>query len=253
MALTAPVIIALLLAVIVGVAIGLFGGGGAILTLPILTYVAGFPTNQAIAMSLVIVGTTSAINAVRHAVNHRVKWKIGWIFAIGSMVGSFVGGLVSSYIPSTVLMIIFGVVMLAASIGMLRGRKSEAVETSPKMWLMVVLGTVIGVIAGLVGAGGGFLIVPALALFGGLRMNNAVATSVFIIALQSATGLLGHLGQTTIPWIPTLVFTAVAVVGSYIGASFIGKVPEDKLKKGFGIFVLAMAVFVVGEQIVSAL
>lgn len=251
MTLTAPIVISLILAVIVGVTIGLFGGGGAILTLPILTYVAGFETAQAIAMSLFIVGTTSFISAVRHAFHSRVQWKIGTIFAVGSMVGSFFGGKLSGYLPGILLMAIFGAVMLAAGIGMMRGRKGDTVELRPKVWLVVVLGTLIGVIAGLVGAGGGFLIVPALALVGGLGMNFAVATSVYIIALQSAAGLLGHLGQTEIPWVFTLVFTGLSIVGSMIGASFIGKVPERKLKRGFGVFVLAMAVFVLGEQILS--
>ena len=237
MTVTAPIVVALILALLVGVTIGLFGGGGGILTLPILTYAAGFPTEQAIAMSLFIVGTTSLISAVRHAFSHRVQWKIGTVFALGSMVGSFFGGKLSGYLPGTVLMLIFGTVMF--------------VERRPKVWLVVVLGTMIGVIAGLVGAGGGFLIVPALALVGGLGMNYAVATSVYIIALQSAAGLLGHLGQTEIPWVFTLVFTGLSIVGSMIGASFIGKVPERKLKKGFGVFVLAMAVFVLGEQILS--
>lgn len=253
MTLTAPVVISMVLAVLVGVTIGLFGGGGAILTLPILTYIAGIPTEQAIPMSLFIVGTTSLISALRHAKHHRVKWKMGLVFAIGSMIGSFVGGIVSGFIPATALMIIFGAVMFAAGAGMIRGRQGDMVERRPKLWLVIVLGAMIGVIAGLVGAGGGFLIVPALALVGGLRMNHAVATSVFVIALQSATGLLGHMGQTTLPWTFTLIFTALSVVGSFIGSSFIGKVPEAKLKKGFGVFVLAMAVFVLGEQIVSAL
>ena len=252
MTVTAPIVVALVLALLVGVTIGLFGGGGGILTLPILTYAAGFPTEQAIAMSLFIVGTTSLISAVRHAFSHRVQWKIGTVFALGSMVGSFFGGKLSGYLPGTVLMLIFGTVMFAAGIGMIRRRRGDTVERRPKVWLVVVLGTMIGVIAGLVGAGGGFLIVPALALVGGLGMNFAVATSVYIIALQSAAGLLGHLGQTEIPWVFTLVFTGLSIMGSMIGASFIGKVPERKLKRGFGVFVLAMAVFVLGEQILSA-
>ncbi len=186
------------LAVAVGISLGLLGGGGSILTVPLLTYVADLDAKQAIAMSLLVVGVTSTIGAIPHARADRVRWRVAVIFGLAAMTGAYGGGRLAHFIPGTVLLIAFAAIMIMAGIAMLRGRK-EAVETDRRLPVLKVLllGVGVGVISGLVGAGGGFLLVPALALFAGLPMPTAVGTSLVVIAAQSYAGLAGILPLNT--------------------------------------------------------
>ena len=175
------------LAVLVGLALGLLGGGGSILTVPLLAYVGGMDAKQAIATSLLVVGTTSAVAAISHARAGRVQWRTGLIFGVAGMVGAFGGGLLARFIPGSVLLIGFAVMMIGTAIAMLRGRKDVGPADAhhripvPKV---VAEGLVVGLVTGLVGAGGGFLVVPALALMGGLPMPIAVGTSLVVIAMK---------------------------------------------------------------------
>ena len=240
------------LAVFVGVALGLLGGGGSILTVPLLAYVAGMDAKQAIATSLLVVGATSAIGAISHARGGRVQWRTGLIFGAAGMAGAYAGGLLARFIPGTVLLIGFAVVMIATAIAMLRGRKNiDASEGDHHLPVpkIVAEGLAVGLVTGLVGAGGGFLVVPALALLGGLPMPVAVGTSLIVIAMKSFAGLGGYLSSVQIDWTVALAVTAAAVVGAVVGACLTALVDPDALRKVFGWFVLAMSSVILAQEI----
>ena len=240
------------LAVFVGIALGLLGGGGSILTVPLLAYVAGMDAKQAIATSLLVVGVTSAIGAISHARAGRVQWRTGLIFGGAGMAGAFGGGLLARFIPGTVLLIGFAVMMVATAVAMLRGRKNvEVTEGSHRLPVpkIVAEGLIVGLVTGLVGAGGGFLVVPALALLGGLPMPIAVGTSLIVIAMKSFAGLGGYLSSVQINWTVALAVTAAAAAGALLGSRLTAKVDPEVLRKAFGWFVLAMSSVILAQEI----
>ncbi|GAA1751351.1 sulfite exporter TauE/SafE family protein [Kocuria aegyptia] len=252
---TLTLVLTLLLSVVIGLSLGLLGGGGSILTVPILTYVAGLDPREAIAASLFVVGVTSAVSAVNHARNGRVKWRTGLVFGAAGMAGAFGGGLAGGYIPGTVLMIAFALMMVATSLAMLRGRRNgpaRAHDGELPVLKVVAEGLVVGLVTGLVGAGGGFLVVPALALLGGLSMPVAVGTSLVVIAMKSFAGLAGYLTTVSLDWALVGAVTAAAVAGSFAGARLAGRIPEAALRQGFGLFVLVMGVFVLVQELPGA-
>ncbi|KUI31629.1 hypothetical protein AU196_10790 [Mycobacterium sp. IS-1742] len=240
------------LAVFVGISLGLLGGGGSILTVPLLAYVAGMDAKQAIATSLLVVGVTSAIGAISHARAGRVQWRTGLIFGGAGMAGAYAGGVLARFIPGTVLLIGFAVMMVATAVAMLRGRRNvEAGEGTRRLPVPKILaeGLVVGLVTGLVGAGGGFLVVPALALLGGLSMPIAVGTSLIVIAMKSFAGLGGYLSSVQIDWPVALAVTAAAVVGALAGARLTAMVDPDSLRMAFGWFVLAMSSVILAQEI----
>jgi len=244
--------LAIVLAVFVGVSLGLLGGGGSILTVPLLAYVAGMDAKQAIATSLLVVGTTSAVGAISHARAGRVQWRTALLFGATTMAGAYAGGHLAKFIPGTVLLIGFAVMMVVTAIAMLRGRKNTATTAHTQqlpLAKIAVVGVTVGMVTGLIGAGGGFLLVPALVLLGGLPMPIAVGTSLVIIAMNSVAGLLGYLSSVRIDWTLGAALTAAAVAGALIGARFAGKVNPDALRKAFGWLVLGMASVILGEEI----
>lgn len=241
----------LLLSVVIGLSLGLLGGGGSILTVPILTYVAGLDPKEAIAASLFVVGATSAFSAIDHARKGRVKWRTGLLFGAAGMAGAFGGGLLGGHIPGTILMVAFALMMVATSIAMIRGRRTmtAANESELPVFKVILEGLAVGLATGLVGAGGGFLVVPALALLGGLAMPVAVGTSLVVIALKSFAGLGGYLTTVSLDWGLVAAVTAAAIAGSVIGSRLSGRIPEAAMSKGFGLFVLAMGVFVLVQEL----
>lgn len=248
------VIIALALAALVGVSLGLLGGGGSILTVPILSYVLGMEPRVAIASSLFIVGTTSAVSVLAHAHAGRVRWRTGALFGVAGMVGAFAGGLVGGLLPGGILMVLFALMMIATAAAMIRGRRSNgAAEVEKPRALptarILLDGLLVGIATGLVGAGGGFLVVPALNLLAGLPMAVAVGTSLLVIALKSFAGLAGYLFSVQLDWPIVLTFTAVAVAGSFVGTALAGRLPERALRVGFGIFVLLMGAVVLAQEV----
>jgi uncharacterized membrane protein YfcA len=251
---SATLLLVLALSVVIGLSLGVLGGGGSILTVPILVYVAGFEAKEAIAASLFVVGVTSVVSVISHARGGRVMWRTGLIFGAAGMAGAFVGGLLGGHIPGQILLIAFAIMMVATSVAMLRGRKKKndgaAAPVKHELPLGRVLldGAVVGLVTGLVGAGGGFLVVPALALLGGLPMSVAVGTSLVVIAMKSFAGLAGYLTTVQLDWGITLGVTAAAIVGSLIGSKLAGRIPEAALRKAFGWFVLAMGTFVLIQQ-----
>lgn len=244
-----PLLIMILaLAGVVGLALGMFGGGGSILMVPLLSYVAAMPTKEAIATSLLVVGATSAVSLLPHALKGHVRWVQGLIFAATSMVGAYGAGLLAQGIPAQLLMIGFAVIMVGSARGMIRGRKERANASLP-LRFFVPVGLGIGMVTGLVGAGGGFLIVPALALLAGLSMQHAVGTSLLVITLNSVAAMSGQLNALSINWTLALGLAAVAIVGSLIGMKISQKINDSALRRGFGYFVLAMGVFVLSQEL----
>ncbi|MEV6682566.1 sulfite exporter TauE/SafE family protein [Streptomyces erythrochromogenes] len=248
--------LAIAASVLVGISLGILGGGGSILTVPILVYLAGMETKQAIAASLFVVGATSAIGLVPHARAGRVRWRTGLLFGAVAMVGAYGGGRLAAYVPGDALLIVFALMMLATAAAMLRGSRRHDADEPARGELpvkhVVVEGLFVGAVTGLVGSGGGFLVVPALALLGGLPMGVAVGTSLLVIAMKSFSGLAGHLAGVRIDWDLTLMVTVGAVVGSLIGSRFAGRIPQEALRKAFGWCVVVMGVFVLGRQIPAA-
>lgn len=244
-------VLCLALFAVVGLTMGLLGGGGGVLTVPILTYVAGYSAKAAIATSLFIVGTAAIAGVVTHARAGRVQWRTGYLFGAAGMFGAFLGGNVARWIPGGVLLAVFALMMGAGAITMLRGRRvATSGEPVPVMPLgpLLLKGAAVGFLSAMVGAGGGFLIVPVLVL-GGLPMHAAVGTSLLVIAMQSYAGLASHLGHVTIAWPAACAMTAVAVATLVVGAVLSGRVPQDRLRRGFGWFLVAMAVFVLARQL----
>lgn len=248
---SAMLALTLLLAVLVGVTLGLLGGGGSILTVPLLVYVAGMETKEAIATSLLVVGVTSAVGAISHARAGRVQWRTGLVFGVAGMTGAYAGGRLAEFIPGQWLLISFAVMMVATALAMLRPQReidpADAPDHLPTA-RVVLDGLVVGLVTGLVGAGGGFLVVPALALLGGLPMPVAVGTSLVVIAMKSMAGLAGYLASVTIDWPMAAMVTAAAVLGALLGGPLAGRIPPQTLRRLFGWFVLIMAIMIGAQE-----
>ncbi|MBH5334088.1 sulfite exporter TauE/SafE family protein [Streptomyces pactum] len=242
---------------LVGVSLGVLGGGGSILTVPILVYLAGQDTKEAIATSLLVVGVTGLAALVPHARARRVRWRTGLLFGAFSMAGAYGGGRLAEYLPGTLLLVAFALMMLATAVAMLRGPRGgrERARSAPAelpLKHIAVEGLVVGAVTGLVGSGGGFLVVPALAILGGLPMGIAVGTSLLVIAMKSFAGLAGHLAGVEIDWRLALTVTAAAVAGSLVGGRLAGRIPQDALRTAFGWFVVVLGVFVLAQQLDTA-
>jgi len=212
-----------LLAVLIGLSLGLIGGGGSILAVPIFVYVFGFAPKEAIAMSLAVVGVASLVGAFRHGRAGNVNLRIALIFGGIAMAGTYLGARLAVFISGTAQLTLFALVMIASAASMFRAaasaeRTGEPGERPPLYLPIVALaGIAVGMLTGLVGVGGGFLIVPALVLLAGIPMKEAIGTSLLVISLNSAAGFLGYLGQVPIAWGFMLTFTVVAVAGIFLG------------------------------------
>ncbi len=240
-----------LLSLFMGGVLGLLGGGGSILTVPILAYVAGMPAGEAIASSLVVVGITSAVGAISHAGRGGVEWKTGLIFGGVAMVGAFAGGRLAFLFPGWLLLTLFASLMLTTSVLMLTKSKKSS-GPSPKQAsipIIAIEGFIVGAVTGLVGAGGGFLVVPALVILGGLPMHKAIGTSLLVIAMKSSAGVAGHLSHVDIDWTLTGMVAIFAVAGSLVGARFSAKLPADTLRTVFAWFVLVMGTFILSKEL----
>jgi uncharacterized membrane protein YfcA len=244
-----------LLALFMGSVLGLLGGGGSILTVPILAYVAGMPAGEAIASSLVVVGLTSVVGAANHAKRGGVEWKTGLIFGGVAMVGAFAGGRLAVYVPGWLLLALFAALMVTTSVIMLRKSNTPANHSPSKasIPMIVIEGFLVGAVTGLVGAGGGFLVVPALVILGGLPMHKAIGTSLLVIAMKSVAGVAGHLTHVDINWGLTLTVAGFAIVGSIVGARYSSKIPANTLRVVFAWFVLIMGTFILSKELLPFL
>ena len=253
-------------ALVIGTVLGLTGGGGSILTVPVLVYLLSVNPVTATAYSLFIVGSTALVGAIRNAQKGMIEYKVGIVFAIPAFISVFLTRKVivpsipeviftlDSFIVTKdmVVMIFFAVIMFAASISMIRERKEVILKKDVQFNypLIIIDGLVVGVLTGLVGAGGGFLIIPALVLFANLPMKKAVATSLMIIAVKSLIGFLGDIGNIEIAWGFLLTFAGLSMIGIVLGIYLNNFIDGKKLKKGFGWFVLAMAIFILLKELI---
>ncbi|MEB3118141.1 MAG: sulfite exporter TauE/SafE family protein [Limnothrix sp.] len=246
------------LAVVIGIALGLLGGGGSVLALPILTSVMGVPVKPAIAMTLAIVGTVSLLGVIPHWRAGRVRWRVAAIFGLSTAIGAFGGAKLATqpWVTPPIQMMLFVGMMLLAAIATIRRSSTPApTDRSPEsalaaypqpvcrycwLWLLTE-GIGVGMLTGLVGVGGGFAIVPALVLLGNVPMKQAIGTSLVIIAANSIAGLAGYAGHVAINWPLTVSFTGAAALGTLPGAYLSKWVPADRLQRWFGYFLLAIA------------
>jgi len=254
-------------ALLIGIILGITGGGGSILTVPTLVYILNYNPIIATAYSLFIVGTTSGIGTIQNFKKGLVVPKKAFQFAVPSLIGVYLtrkfivpnipdvvfyfGSLKLS--KDTFLMILFAVVMLFAAYSMLKNnKKNELIERTTKSITVVIIQLFfVGVLIGLIGAGGGFLIIPALLNFAQLPMKKAIGTSLLIIAINSLIGFIGDFQNTIIDWTFLLIFTTISVVGIFIGLYIQKFINEKMLKKLFGVFVLIMAIFILYKELLS--
>lgn len=243
-----------ILALAMGAVLGLLGGGGSILTVPILAYVAGMEPGEAIAASLVVVGITSLVGAMNHARRGNIDWTTGIVFGGVAMVGAFVGGRLAVYLPGWLLLSLFAGLMVTTALVMLKKKEGRSESRGRAgLPLIAVEGFVVGAVTGLVGAGGGFLVVPALVLLGGLSMHKAIGTSLLVIAMKSAAGAAGHLSHVDLDWTLTAVVAAFAVLGTFVGARYSARIPASTLRISFAWFVLAMGSLILAKELLPKL
>lgn len=262
------VLVGYLSALIIGVTLGLIGGGGSILTVPVLVYLIEIDPVVATAYSLFVVGAASLIGTGAYFKKGLVNTKTAIIFGAPSIIAVYATrAYIVPAIPDLILrtesfeftksmaiMVLFSILMIAASISMIRGGegKSESEDQEQKFNypLILVEGAVVGVLTGLVGAGGGFLIIPALVVLSKLPMKEAVGTSLLIIAAKSLIGFTGDLRNMEVDWIFLLTFTSIAVVGIFVGSYFSNRISGTKLKPVFGWFVLVMGMYILGKSLI---
>lgn len=266
------VILGYIAAILIGLSLGLIGGGGSILTVPVLVYLFKIDPVLATTWSLFIVGVTSLTGGIRAYVKNKVDFKSVSEFGFPSILSIFLTrNFLLPAIPDIVfnsgsftlskgdfLMVVFAVLMLIAAIVMIRNESDKDQTTNTphhhnqhEVLYLILLGLAVGLITGLLGAGGGFLIIPALVLVVGLPMKTAIGTSLIIIAVNSLFGFLFSLKHYEMNWRIILPFTIIAIAGIFLGSLLADRLPGDKLKKAFGWFVLLMAAFIIFRELVQ--
>jgi uncharacterized membrane protein YfcA len=241
---------ALIGAILIGLTLGLLGSGGSILTVPVLLYLVHMPDKLAIASSLGIVGGISLAGAIPYALHRLVRWRFVLLFGIPDMLGAWVGAWIGSYLPGAVQLLIFAIVMLAAATVMLRRPVLHETTEPHAAWKIVLIGLAVGVVVGIVGVGGGFLIVPSLVIFGRLMMREAIGTSLVNIMLASFTGFARYLVSLSahglhVDWGIMGLFVLVGAFGSFAGHQIAGRIPQHRLRQLFGVFLVLMGIYIV--------
>ena len=242
-------ILGLVLSAMIGLSLGLIGGGGSIITVPVLIYVLGVEAHDAVGMSLAVVGATSLVGSFLHYRRGTVQLKTGLIFGVAGIIGALLGSPLTKLLSPAALMMTLATLMLAVALFMIRrksnpnGREVEFAKHDLSVWKALMAGFGVGVLTGFLGVGGGFLIVPALVMFGGLGMKDAIGTSLFVIFLNCLAGLIGHASQNRFDWSITALVTGLAVSGTIIGTLLSHRVAATRLQQGFAVFVLLVAVF----------
>lgn len=249
----------------IGISLGLIGGGGSILTVPVLVYLFGVSPILATSYSLFVVGSTSLIGSFNSWRKGFVDFKTGLLFGVTSIITVFITRkIIIPHIPedihvgsttlhfSVLTMVLFAVLMLVASISMIRSKHIETIEeetTKTNIPKLIIYGLSIGLVTGFLGAGGGFLLIPALVLLLHLPMKKAIGTSLFIIALTSLSGFIGDTGHFKTNWIFLLTVSLIAITGVFLGGLLGKSINGAKLKKGFGLFVLAMGIYIIIKEV----
>lgn len=242
-------IIAILLGTLIGLSLGAIGGGGSILTVPILVYIIGQDAHAATATSLAVVGTTALAGAIPHWRAGRVSLATALPFGAAGIAGAFVGAWANHLLPSWLILGLFGLLMLAVAILMFTGKKVQASTPATEAaswgrWARIIgAGLLVGVMTGFFGVGGGFLIVPALVLVLGLSMRTAVGTSLVVIAINSASGLVAHLRYGSLDVVTSGLFIVGGALGALAGARLSGRLDEQKLQRGFAVFIAVVGLW----------
>ena len=247
--------LAAVFAALIGLSLGLLGGGGSILTVPVFVYLLGFEAKEAIAASLAVVGATSLFGAVGHWRAGNVNPRVAAVFGAVAMAGTYLGARLAVFFSGAAQLTLFAGVMLLAAYFMFRPKQvaDESAGTEPAvrempLALIAAEGIAVGVLTGLVGVGGGFLIVPALVLLGKVPMKEAVGTSLLVIAMKSAAGFAGYWGQVEVRWGFLALFTAVAIAGILLGTHLARRVPQHALQRAFAAFLLVMGSFILYQN-----
>jgi len=256
-------------ALLIGVVLGLIGGGGSILTVPILVYLMFINPVTATAYSLFIVGVSALVGAIRNIQKGLVDFKTAIVFAIPAFIAVYATRkylvpaipeelfTIDSFVmtKNIAIMLFFALIMLVASISMIRNKRNDSEEEMAVVYnfpLIIIEGFVVGVLTGVVGAGGGFLIIPALVLLAKLPMKKAVATSLLIIAIKSLIGFIGDVENLEIEWMFLIKFTLISVLGIFLGIYLSKFIKGENLKKGFGWFVLVMGVYIIFKELTKS-
>ena len=246
-------VLALALSTLIGLSLGLLGGGGSILAVPVLVYVARIDVHVAIGMSLAVVGTTALVGGVVHARAGRVDLRAAALFGGTGMLAAPLGAQATHAVAPRVLMLLFAGLMVVVGSLMLRGRGAGGGRpTRPHPAAVPAAGLGVGLLTGFLGVGGGFLIVPALVLLGGLAIHRAVGTSLLVIALNSAGGIAGHLRQGEMPAGLTAAFTAAAALGALAGVRLAGSLDPGRLRRAFAVFVILVGLFLLARNALPA-
>ncbi|MBS1795396.1 MAG: sulfite exporter TauE/SafE family protein [Acidobacteria bacterium] len=238
-------VIGLILSAAIGLSLGLIGGGGSILTVPILVYFLGVDAHEAVGMSLAVVGATSVFGSYLHFKRGNLNFPAGLLFGIAGIVGAFLGSPLTTRVAPNILLLIFGALMFVVAVSML-WRKNYSETDAPRqqvLWKALAAGFGVGVLTGFLGVGGGFLIVPALVMFGGLAMKEAIGTSLFVIFLNCVAGLIGHASQNHFDWSLTGQVMLLAVGGAVVGTILSHRIAAHRLQTLFAVLVLAVSVF----------
>jgi uncharacterized membrane protein YfcA len=242
-------LLTLLGALAIGLSLGLLGSGGSILTVPVLHYLVGQPEKLAIGGSLLVVGLIATAAAVPYALSRQVDWRnVAW-FGLPGMAGAWLGATLAHWVPGPVQLALFSLVMLIAAWRMLRGGVTQRPDHEPRRFAVVAGGIGVGILSGLVGVGGGFLIVPALVVLAGVSMAGAVGTSLVVIALNSYTGFIKYLGvlqqqSLDLDWRVLLTVAGLGVLGSFAGHRLGRRLPQATLRRLFGVFLVAMGLVI---------
>lgn len=253
-------------ALVIGVTLGLIGGGGSILTVPVLVYLLSINPVTATAYSLFVVGASSLVGALNNMKKKLVDFRTATVFAIPAFIAVYsTRKFLVPAIPEQIfslggvditkdvgIMLFFAIIMIVASVSMIRNNGKEDQQETKVEYnypLIILEGLVVGVLTGIVGAGGGFLIIPALVLLAKLPMKKAVATSLLIIAVKSLIGFIGDIQNLDIDWGFLITFTSLSIAGIFVGGYLNKFIDGKKLKKGFGWFVLVMGIYIIGKEL----
>jgi uncharacterized protein len=244
---TAIFIIGLILSAAIGLSLGLIGGGGSILTVPILVYFLGVGPHEAVVMSLAVVGATSLFGSYLHYRVDNVDLRSGMLFGAAGIIGALLGSPLTKLVSPGVLLLSFGVLMLVVAASMIWRKRQpiDGPDRKPHPAQAILAGLGVGVLTGFLGVGGGFLIVPALVFFGGLTIKKAVGTSLFVIFLNCVAGMIGHLGQSAFDWALTATVMGLAVAGAIVGTVLSHRIAAHRLQRLFAVLVFGVGAFLV--------
>jgi uncharacterized protein len=242
---SAGLALGIVFAALIGVSLGIVGGGGSVVTVPLLVHVVGLDPHAAVGTSLAVVGATSFAGAAIHRRSGNVDLRASLLFAAGGSVAAFGGSRLTPLFSGPALMLTFGVLMIVVGLVMLRGSGGDSVEPrTAAPGRLLLAGGAVGLLTGVLGVGGGFLVVPALIWFGGLEMKRAIGSSLLVIGLNSAAGLAGHYATSRVDLAVALLLAVPAIGGTFGGAGLAGRFSNRALRRGFAVFVIAVGVAV---------